>query len=172
VNNLSIFNAPINCEIDNVYMGSKQLVVPNLNYFKIFLDGVYRFDVKDTKSGVIYSDTFVVDNTYPKVSVEPIQGSFEDGITAYPVEIKNDEKDVKIYLRRNGEVVDPNRGALTEAGRYYMSAIDEAGNESDYTFRIVFAYRLPWQAAVLIVIIVCGAVSLEIVRLKKKVEIR
>jgi hypothetical protein len=173
VNNLSIINAPLSCEIINVYSNNKKLSIDNPIFFKIAEEGVYRFEIQDLKTKIIYMDSFIIDDASPHID---LIGLSSENITNKFVTLKNDENDVMITVIKDGEKIFQEKGKYEhtyfDSGNYNIVASDEAGNTSEYSFKVIYRIHFNLYIFIFIVAAIFSIIVGNIIYLKKKIVIR
>ena len=117
--------------------------------------------------GNTYLFKVTVDGTAPTI---PLNGVENGGSTKDAVTIGNPSEDATVKVTLNGEPVEYTLGdEITEPGEYKVSATDEFGNTSEYSFTIKAG--LNGGIIALIVIVSILAVGGVVVFILKKKEI-
>jgi hypothetical protein len=181
VNNLSVINAPLSCQIMSVYTiyqgTSHSEQIYNTDFFRIYCDGKYKVKIKDLRTNIEYIDDFEVDNTPP---ILQFTGLDKKGVSYSDVNIKvkaredfEDDK-VSVHVTRSGETLGimGRSQTFSQPGFYNIIATDIAGNVYETSFKIIYALHIPWQLGFIIFVLVGGAVMWEILYLRRKIEIR
>lgn len=160
------YAVPNGCKIEKAMFGKSEIRA-NGNSVDLGSEGVYSFDIS---CGIYkWTESFTLDNTPPEFKVN---GLDDEGKAYGSVFIELISDDIDTYtIIKDG---DPIRKSLelTDAGKYYVTVYDKAGNSFSQTFDII--YQMNAMAIVAVVLggalIIAGVVFFIITR--KKFNIR
>jgi len=130
-------------------------------------EGEYHIETMCLATNIIYSLNLVVDHTPPTLLLSNVQ----NGIAKGPVDISDIEEDCSIYITLDGQRMNY-KEILDSSGTYHIYVMDEAGNFTEYNFRIAVYMNL--SSILFFVLAIGGAVSLLIylLRSRNKLQIR
>ena len=117
-------------------------------------EGTYQITYQCPALNTVYTESFTVDHTPPVLALDDVV----DGVAKGPVDISDLEDGAAISIRLNGKEM-PDTQVLTGSGNYQLSINDEAGNLSEYQFRIQVYFNsngLIFFAALLALIVGIG----------------
>ena len=160
------YAVPNGCKIEKATFGKSEIRA-NGNSVDLGKEGEYSFDIS---CGIYkWTESFTLDNTPPEFKVN---GLDDEGKAYGSVFIEMISDDIDTYtIIKDG---DPIRKSLelTDAGKYYVTVYDKAGNSFSQTFDII--YQMNAMAIVAVVLggalIIAGVVFFIITR--KKFNIR
>ena len=132
-----------------------------LNYgtLELFEDGTYEVGV--VVGDKTYNFTVTVDGTAPALT---ITGAENGGTTKDAVVLSNltENAEMRVYLN-DTEISYKLGEELTELGKYRVVLVDEVGNETEYTFEILYSMNGGAIALIVIGILVVAGVIVAII---------
>jgi hypothetical protein len=134
---------------------------------KITESGAYVITLTD-RAGNVTEYTFTIDKLMPEVELVGVESG---GQTGGGIIIRNPNKACEVVVTRNDAVISYAFGdALTQEGGYKVTLTDSAGNETVYTFDIVYAVNAAGTVVIIIVLIaVLGGIVVVWFMRKRKV---
>ncbi|MDR2531971.1 MAG: hypothetical protein LBC82_03920 [Oscillospiraceae bacterium] len=184
VNFLNAFTAPEGFTIVEVLFDGQSQQISNEKRFATDTDGDYRFTITDSSFETVYTVNITLRTTPPALIFSRIAKDneivelewSEEGNDAFegPIVFSSDEiNEYTISVLYNRTPINtPNNHTLIEAGRYHITAVDTAGNSTQYTFRILYVMDVPTGWVIAIVAILLTALIIYLARNRKKVRIR
>ena len=160
------YTVPDGCKIEKAMFGKNEIRV-NGNSVDLGAEGEYTLDIS---CGIYkWTESFTLDNTPPEFKVN---GLDDEGKAYGSVFIELISDDIDTYtIIKDG---DPVRKSLelTDAGKYYVTVYDKAGNSFSQTFDIIYQMNAMAIVAVALggALIIAGVVFFIITR--KKFNIR
>ncbi len=136
-----------------------------LNYgtLELFTDGTY--EVGAVIGDKTYNFTITVDGTAPALT---ITGAENGGTTKGEVVLSGLTEDAEMRVYLNDTEIDYKLGEeLTELGKYRVVLTDSVGNETEYTFEILYSMNGGAIALIIIGILVVAGVIVAIIFGKK-----
>ncbi len=161
------YAVPEGCEIEKAMFGKNEIRA-NKTFVDLGAEGEYTFDIS---CGIYkWTESFTLDNTPPEFKVNGLDSEGKaQGVTVF-IELISDDIDTYTIIK-DGETIKKTL-ELTDAGKYYVTVYDKAGNSFSQTFDII--YQMNGMAIVAVVLggalIVAGLVFFIITR--KKFNIR
>ena len=158
---------PDGCKIEKAMFGKNEIRA-NGNSVDLGTEGEYTFDIS---CGIYkWTESFTLDNTPPQFKVNGLDDEGKaQGVTVF-IEFLSDDIDDYTIIKDG----DPVRKSLelTDAGKYYVTVYDKAGNSFSQTFDIIYQMNAMAIVAVILggVLIIAGVVFFIITR--KKFNIR
>ena len=178
VNNFGIFNAPEFCEISSIYHepkeGSAKTLLPeDSRSFHLISDGKYRIELKDKKTGILYTDTFFLDNTPPSLKITGIN---DQNISTKSVTIESKEQETNVIVLLGGSKIYEKTGqysqTFVDTGNYTVYLKDLAGNTSQYNFTIQYGLHLGFKQIFGFLFAIALLLSVAAVHLTRRVRVR
>ena len=161
------FAVPDGCKIEKAMFGKNEIRT-NGNSVDLGAEGEYSFDIS---CGIYkWTESFTLDNTPPEFNINGIDDEGKaQGVTVF-IEFISDDIDTYTIIKDGNPV--KKSLELTDAGKYYVTVYDKAGNSFSQTFDII--YQMNSMAIVAAVLggalIIAGVVFFIITR--KKFNIR
>lgn len=161
------YTVPDGCKIEKAMFGKSEIRA-NGNTVDLGKEGEYTFDIS---CGLYkWTESFTLDNTPPEFKVNGLDDEGKaQGVTVF-IELISDDIDTYTIIKDG----DPIRKSLelTDAGKYYVTVYDKAGNSFSQTFEIIYQMNAMAIVAVILggALIVAGVVFFIITR--KKFNIR
>ncbi len=161
------YTVPDGCKIEKATFGKSEIRA-NGNSVDLGKEGEYTFDIS---CGLYkWTESFTLDNTPPEFKVNGIDDEGKaQGVTVF-IELISDDIDTYTIIKDG----DPIRKSLelTDAGKYYVTVYDKAGNSFSQTFDIIYQMNAMAIVAVALggALIIAGVVFFIITR--KKFNIR
>jgi uncharacterized protein YunC (DUF1805 family) len=122
-------------DINAIYYLDEILICGYLNNQELIQDGNYQIKVQDLASNEVIVN-FRIDTIAPTLELLGVQNG---GQTQYEVSTTNLSEPAQIILTKDTLKVEYEEGQILKAvGNYEMVLVDEAGNETTYTFEIIF----------------------------------
>lgn len=169
-NNINIFNLPQDYAFESIIFEENSVEdIKKADSFLLNDDGKYVFSIYDTKNPKKEFTTEVI--LKRNLPVLKLQG-VTNGLTTYgAVSVDTYESDVTYTATCDGEKIKPYNGAFSEAGLYTVTAMDEAGNSNEYTFRILYTMNLSGGTVIALVVIIIASLISYVVYLKKHMRV-
>lgn len=138
------------------------------------IDGKYTIELKGDNLPPLLTE-IMIDRTAPDVIIEGLDENMRS--TGTNVTVSCDEEDIKMTLfSKNGEekVLSENGGSVTfnGVGEYTLIAVDEAGNQSEYEFRIVRHIGAAGVGAIVLLLAIIAGIAVFVVYNSKKFSVR
>lgn len=138
------------------------------------IDGKYTIELKGDNLPPLLTE-IMIDRTAPDVIIEGLDENMRS--TGTNVTVSCDEEDIKMTLfSKNGEekVLSENGGSVTfnGVGEYTLIAVDEAGNQSEYEFRIVRHIGAAGVGAIVLLLGIIAGIAVFVVYNSKKFSVR
>lgn len=137
-NQIGVYNVPENCELVGVAKQNEKgtyeaCSLKNKYSYEFVEDGVYELTVGDRRySSAVFTVEFEYDTTAPYLNTE---GFTNGSVTAKDIPLVVSEENVEAVVTLDGSQIRVTDALLTEPGLYRISLVDQAGNETQYTFR-------------------------------------
>ncbi len=161
------YTVPDGCKIEKAMFGKSEIRA-NGNSVDLGKEGEYTFDIS---CGLYkWTESFTLDNTPPEFKVNGLDDEGKaQGVTVF-IELISDDIDTYTIIK-DGEPIRKSL-ELTDAGKYYVTVYDKAGNSFSQTFDIIYQMNAMAIVAVALggALIIAGVVFFIITR--KKFNIR
>lgn len=129
-------------------------------------EGRYVISYMCERTGMIYSLSTSYDNTPPEITLVGV----ENGFAKNAVTIEGLQEGDTLTCFVNGTQISPTT-TLKQSGNYELTVCDEAGNATNYTFRIKIYFNLSAWVAVALMVIVIGVTCGYILFSRKHLKI-
>ncbi|MGN0670556.1 MAG: hypothetical protein ACI4JZ_08400, partial [Oscillospiraceae bacterium] len=161
------YTVPDGCKIEKAMFGKSEIRA-NGNSVDLGKEGEYTIDIS---CGLYnWTESFTLDNTPPEFKVNGLDDEGKaQGVTVF-IELISDDIDTYTIIK-DGETIRKSL-ELTDAGKYYVTVYDKAGNSFSQTFDIIYQMNAMAIVAVALggALIIAGVVFFIITR--KKFNIR
>ena len=161
------YAVPDGCKIEKAMFGKNEIRA-NGNSIDLGAEGEYSFDI--SCGNYKWTESFTLDNTPPEFNINGIdyEGKAQ-GVTVF-IELISDDIDTYTIIK-DGEPYKKSL-ELTDAGKYYVTVYDKAGNSFSQIFEIIYQMNTMAIVAAILggVLIIAGVVFFIITR--KKFNIR
>lgn len=133
----------------------------------LYEEGSYKISYHCMKTNVAYSLRLQIDRTPPTLALEAVT----DGVANGPVDISDLERGASIRITLDGQDISASE-TLTQSGQYRISVFDDAGNRSEYSFRIKVYFNMNSIAFLGLIAAIAVGVVLFMKRTRKKMRVR
>lgn len=171
VSDLEIFNAPVHFAITYITKDEKPISVRYNDWAALDADGTYRIEIVSDLWGKQYTVELEKDTVAPQASLTGVENGVSTGTSVTIEPLSEDIKQIEVY--RNGSRDEEyHGGAITNSGNYRVMVYDQAGNVSQYSFRMKYKMNVASIISVVLVILLGTGIAVYVKKVKKDVRVR
>ena len=171
VNDMEILNMPEGFEVVSLFLGDEEIKVLDTGHVFLNRDGVYHVVMSSQDTGREYRLDLEKDTQAPQFTLDGVQGGVSTGTQVRMEYLSGDIDRAELY--RDGVRDESFNGVtVSEPGNYQLFVYDKAGNMSSARFQMRYKMNLAAVMAIVLVILIAGAVVVYVKKVKRDVSVR
>jgi len=166
VSSLMNYRLPTGFSVDSVKLDNVE-VASDSNLVDLYEEGDYAIKYTCMMTNVDYALYIKVDHTPPVLELAAVK----NGVASGPVDISDLEPGASIRIELDGTRIAPS-DVLKQSGYYNLHVYDEAGNVTDYSFRIKVYFNTNSYVFMILFVAVVVAIIVFMRKSRKNMRVR